>query len=112
VAVLSSSCAVTTQRHLTYPRAADVPPDCEISGKWRLDAALAVVSAAAALTGALLANGSRNPTNADVAGGVALGTAGGLGTLVFGASAVRGMQWNGDCERAKDDQPAHRTSAP
>jgi hypothetical protein len=103
---LGTGCAVTTQQHLSYPRTSDAQGQCEVSGKWKLDAAIAVVSAAAAITGAVIVGGS-HPTSAQVDGGGVLGAAGGLGTVVFGASAIYGVQWNGECE----EQTAHSASA-
>jgi hypothetical protein len=97
--VLSSACAAFTQQHLSDPSNPDPEPKCEVSNKWALDAGLTVISAAAAVAGIVLSTGN-SPSTSDVAAGGVLGAAGGVGTLLFGISAINGLTWNGECERA------------
>jgi len=99
---LHAGCAALTQKHVSAGSSLGPSASCEISNRWIVDAVGAGVMAAVATIGAVAVTG-RTGTLSDgtIVGGSIAGMGGGLGTLLFVASAYEGVHWNDECEQAK-----------
>jgi hypothetical protein len=103
---------MTTQKHLPAEWSAGQPVQCEVSHGWILDAAGAAAMLAASGVGVYTVTRSGNLSDAGLVSGSVAAAVGGLGAIVFAASAYSGATWNQQCEGAKEQPSPTITHTP